>query len=286
MTAIPDPANSGFDVRRYFHTDSAGQAPGTYWNLWGGHVSANHVYEGQSHTIPPFTSGNVMAGTGLIDAVLVGCDLSGEPRPRAPQDDEQVFLYGYPGGSGVLSARVGIARFKRSASGDAKYTIPTWTCMMAERPDGTMEVDDCASLSRAISAILDVEDPIDGEYALEVSSPGIDRPLVRKSDFETWSGHVAKLETSQLVNDASGRGRKRFKVRIIKVEGDKVLFHRDDAGSEEEKEFTLSLADIADAKLVLSDDLIREALRRDKALRKANGLDEDGIEDNEINTDN
>jgi len=158
--------------------------------------------------------------------------------------------------------------------------------IMAERPDGTMNVEGCEIISNGISPLLDVEDPINAAYHLEVSSPGIDRPLVRKSDFETWSGHVAKLETSQLVNDASGRGRKRFKGRIIKVEGDKVLFHRDDAGSEEEKEFTLSLADIADAKLVLSDDLIREALRRDKALRKANGLDEDGIEDNEINTDN
>lgn len=154
--------------------------------------------------------------------------------------------------------------------------------IMAERPDGTMSVQDCEAVSNAISPILDVEDPINAAYHLEVSSPGIDRPLVRKSDFDLWSGHVAKLETSQMVNDAEGRGRKRFKGRIIKVDGDNVVFHREDAAKDEEREFVLAFNDIADAKLVLSDDLIREALRRDKALRKANGLDED----DEITPDN
>lgn len=147
--------------------------------------------------------------------------------------------------------------------------------IMAERPDGSMSVEDCEILSNAVSPVLDVEDPINAAYHLEVSSPGIDRPLVRRSDFETWSGHVAKLETDQIVNDAAGRGRKRFKGRIIKVDGDEVHFRRDDAPSEEENEFTLPLGNIAEAKLVLSDDLIREALRRDKALRKANGMDEE-----------
>lgn len=147
--------------------------------------------------------------------------------------------------------------------------------IMAERPDGSMSVEDCEAVSNAISPILDVEDPINAAYHMEVSSPGIDRPLVRRSDFDLWSGHVAKLETSQMVNDASGRGRKRFKGRIIKVDGDNVVFHREDAANDEEREFTLAFNDIADAKLVLSDDLIREALRRDKALRKANGIDDE-----------
>ena len=142
--------------------------------------------------------------------------------------------------------------------------------VMAERPDGTMSVEDCEAVSRAISPILDIEDPVSGAYHLEISSPGIDRPLVRASDFETWSGHVAKLETARLVN-----GRKRFKGRILRVEDGKALFRRDDAGKDEEAEFELALADIAEARLVLSDDLIREALRRDKALRKANGIEED-----------
>ena len=141
--------------------------------------------------------------------------------------------------------------------------------VMAERPDGTMSVEDCETVSNAISPILDIEDPVSGAYHLEISSPGIDRPLVRASDFETWSGHVAKLETARLVN-----GRKRFKGRILRVEDGKALFRRDDAGKDEEAEFELALADIAEARLVLSDDLIREALRRDKALRKANGIEE------------
>ncbi|MGB7286588.1 MAG: ribosome maturation factor RimP [Salaquimonas sp.] len=153
--------------------------------------------------------------------------------------------------------------------------------VMAERPDGTMSVTDCEAVSNAISPILDVEEPINAAYHLEVSSPGIDRPLVRRSDFETWAGHVAKLETAQIVN-----GRKRFKGRIIRVEKDKVLFHREDAPSEEEKEFTLALNDISDAKLILSDDLIREALRRDKALRKANGIADDTDDIDELNSDN
>jgi len=147
--------------------------------------------------------------------------------------------------------------------------------IMAERPDGTMSVEDCEELSNAISPVLDVEDPINAAYHLEVSSPGIDRPLVRRPAVQTWIGHVAKLETAQMVDDGTGRGRKRFKGRIIAVEGDDVKFRRDDAAKEDVDEFTLSLGNIAEAKLVLSDDLIREALRRDKALRKANGLAED-----------
>ena len=142
--------------------------------------------------------------------------------------------------------------------------------ILAEDPaTRNLGVDDAAKISRALSAVFDVEDPIKGAYRLEVSSPGIDRPLVRASDFETWSGHVAKLETARLVN-----GRKRFKGRILRVEDGKALFRRDDAGKDEEAEFELALADIAEARLVLSDDLIREALRRDKALRKANGIEE------------
>ncbi|MCB1440843.1 MAG: ribosome maturation factor RimP [Nitratireductor sp.] len=156
--------------------------------------------------------------------------------------------------------------------------------IMAERPDGTMSVVDCEKVSNAVSPVLDIEDPIAGEYNLEVSSPGIDRPLVRRSDFETWSGHVAKLETSRLID-----GRKRFKGRIIRLDGNRVEFRRDDAAKDETDTFTLELGDIADAKLVLSDDLIREALRRDKALRKANNIeepDEDLDEDDEFSGDN
>ena len=78
--------------------------------------------------------------------------------------------------------------------------------IMAERPEGGIEVEDCARISRAVSAVLDVEDPISGEYVLEVSSPGIDRPLTRLKDFERWAGYEAKLETAELID-----GRRRFK---------------------------------------------------------------------------
>lgn len=141
---------------------------------------------------------------------------------------------------------------------------------MAERPDGSMSVTECEEVSRGISPILDIEDPINSEYHLEISSPGIDRPLVRLSDFENWAGHVAKLETHQLID-----GRKRYKGTIVSVEEDKVTFRRESVQPGEDENFTLSASDIADAKLVLSDDLITEALRRDKALRKANGIEEE-----------
>ncbi len=140
--------------------------------------------------------------------------------------------------------------------------------IMAERPDGMIEVGECETISRALSPLLDVEEPIHGNYHLEVSSPGIDRPLVRLSDFDTWAGYVAKLETVQMVN-----GRKRFKGTIISTDGNDVTFRRDEEAGDEHLDFTLSIEDMANAKLILTDDLISEALRRDKALRQANRLD-------------
>lgn len=146
--------------------------------------------------------------------------------------------------------------------------------IMAERPDGTMTVNDCEAISKALSPVLDIEDPIEKAYHLEISSPGIDRPLVRRSDFELWRGHVAKLETRGLID-----GRKRFKGVIEAVEGDVLKLHFDDAAKGEKADYALPLGEIAEAKLVLSDALIRDALRRDKALREANGIDEDDFGD-------
>ncbi len=124
--------------------------------------------------------------------------------------------------------------------------------IMAERPDGTMNVDDCAAVSRAVSTILDVEDPIAGEYDLEVSSPGIDRPLVRLSDFERYAGHEVKLETVVPISLASGR--RRYKGRIVGVEKELVRMLC------EGEEITLSFENIASAKLVLTDELIKASL--------------------------
>jgi len=142
--------------------------------------------------------------------------------------------------------------------------------IMAERPDGTMSVTECEQISKALSPVLDVEDPVSQAYSLELSSPGIDRPLVRRSDFETWSGHIAKIETAYLID-----GRKRFRGHLVNVEGDGVLIRRDNAAKGEEREVNVPFDAISAANLILTDELIREALVRDKALRKANGITED-----------
>jgi ribosome maturation factor RimP len=142
--------------------------------------------------------------------------------------------------------------------------------IMAERPDGGIEVDDCARISRAVSAVLDVEDPIAGEYVLEVSSPGIDRPLTRLKDFETWEGYEARLETAEAID-----GRKRFKGVLQGVENGEVLV--------EVAEGTIGLGFdmLSDAKLVLTDELVAESL----AGRKAQGFDPSRFDDVEEETD-
>lgn len=122
--------------------------------------------------------------------------------------------------------------------------------IMAQKPDGTIEVDDCATISTAVSAVLDVEDPILDAYTLEVSSPGIDRPLTRLKDFDLWEGHVAKIETEELID-----GRRRFKGVLAGTEGDEVLIEI------EEGTVGLKFDWLSDAKLVLTDDLIRDVLR-------------------------
>jgi ribosome maturation factor RimP len=129
--------------------------------------------------------------------------------------------------------------------------------IMAERPDGTMTVEDCEAVSRALSPVLDLEDPVGRAYHLEISSPGIDRPLVRAGDFERWSGYEAKIEMAMPV-----AGRKRFRGIIRGVEGNTVSLELADAKEGEDRSARLPLADIADARLVLTDELVREALRR------------------------
>ena len=135
--------------------------------------------------------------------------------------------------------------------------------IMAERPDGTMNVDDCEAVSYAVSAILDVEDPIPEAYNLEISSPGIDRPLVRLGDFSRWAGYSAKIEMAVPVN-----GRKRFRGKLTGVDGSSTRLERDDAENEEEIQVLLPVHDIAEARLILTDDLIREALKREKNAAK------------------
>lgn len=147
--------------------------------------------------------------------------------------------------------------------------------VMAERNDGTMSVQDCEEVSMAISPVLDVEDPIDKEYHLEVSSPGIDRPMVRKSDFVRWQGHLVKCETSILIDN-----RKRFRGKIVEAGADGFTLERDQVAYGEEQKVTIPFTALSDAKFILTDDLIRDALRADK-LAKAQAANQNEAEDEE-----
>jgi ribosome maturation factor RimP len=144
-------------------------------------------------------------------------------------------------------------------SGEAGCTVQ----IMAERPDGSMQIEDCEAISRALSPVLDIADPIERAYRLEISSPGIDRPLVRRSDFERYVGHLAKIEMA-----VAHQGRKRFRGVLAGVEGEEVRIRRDDVPPGEDAEVMLVMEDIADARLVLTDELIAESMRRGKAAER------------------
>jgi len=181
-------------------------------------------------------------------------------------------------GPAVRGAGYQIVRIR--LSGQTGMTLQ----IMAERPDGTMTVQDCEELSRLVSPVLDVEDPIDKAYTLEVSSPGIDRPLVRKTDFEVAKGHLVKIETSMLVAD-----RKRFRGRIAEIDADGVTIERDQASYGDEPMVKVPFDALAEARLVLTDDLVRDALRRDKKARqeakKNRGHDSAETDETESETD-
>ncbi len=144
--------------------------------------------------------------------------------------------------------------------------------IMAERPDGTMTVEDCADVSRQLSPLLDAHDPIAGHYTLEISSPGIDRPLARASDFMAWAGHEARIETKELVG-----GRRRFRGTLKGFAGDDVRIEvpADQGGPE----VILPIGNIAEARLVLTDELIRDTLRRAK--KAASNVDVGWVERSE-----
>ena len=144
-------------------------------------------------------------------------------------------------------------------SGEAGCTVQ----VMAERPDGTMLIDDCEAVSRALSPVLDIADPIDRAYRLEISSPGIDRPLVRRSDFERYAGHLIKIEMA-----IAHQGRKRFRGTLGGVEGNAVRLTRDEVPAGEDANVCLTMDEIGDARLVLTDELIAESMRRGKAAER------------------
>jgi ribosome maturation factor RimP len=126
--------------------------------------------------------------------------------------------------------------------------------IMAERPDGTMTIEDCEAVSRSLSPVFDVADPIVGSYRLEISSPGIDRPLVRRSDFDRYAGHVAQVEMQAPID-----GRRRFRGELNGTDGEYARIRCEGAG-----DTLLRIDDMTEAKLVLTDALISEALRKSK----------------------
>jgi len=170
--------------------------------------------------------------------------------------------------AGPVLQGMGYRLVRIKISGESGCTVQ----IMAERPDGSMQIDDCEAISKALSPVLDVADPIDRAYRLEISSPGIDRPLVRRSDFERYAGHLVKIEMA-----VAASGRKRFRGTLGGIEGNAVHLYRDDTRAGEDADVMLVMEDIADARLVLTDELIAESMRRGKAaereLRRNLGLE-------------
>ena len=152
-------------------------------------------------------------------------------------------------------ATLGYRLVRVRISGAAGCTVQ----VMAERPDGAMSIDDCEAASRALSPVLDVADPIEGPYRLEISSPGIDRPLVRHSDFDRYAGHVAQVEMLVPVD-----GRRRFRGELIGTEGDCIRLRYSEAATATSTEALLPINDVMEARLVLTDALIAESLGRSK----------------------
>lgn len=133
--------------------------------------------------------------------------------------------------------------------------------IMVERPDGSMTVEDCETVSRTVSPLLDVQNVIERKYHLEISSPGIDRPLVRKSDFFHWQGHIAKIETKIILE-----GRRKFRGTLTNITQDGFTLNTDKAAYGESMYISIPFDDIIDAHLVLTDELIRDALKKNKDL--------------------
>ena len=150
---------------------------------------------------------------------------------------------------------LGLRLVRVRISGAAGCTVQ----IMAERPDGSIAIEDCETASRALSPVFDTADPIDRAYRLEISSPGIDRPLVRRSDFDRYAGHVAHIEMLAPID-----GRRRFRGELLGTQDESVRLRRTDPAAAETPEVLLPINDMAEARLVLTDVLIAEALRRSK----------------------
>jgi ribosome maturation factor RimP len=155
-------------------------------------------------------------------------------------------------------AELGFRLVRVRVSGASGCTVQ----VMAERSDGSMTIEDCETVSRALSPALDVADPVGSAYRLEISSPGIDRPLARRSDFDRYVGHVIKIEMAVAVD-----GRRRFRGTLLGTEGCAARIRCDDT-TEQSAEVLLPIEDMAEARLVLTDALVAEAFRRGKAAER------------------
>ena len=178
--------------------------------------------------------------------------------PRLIQDSGLAARVANIAGPVLEGLGLRLVRVRVSASAGCTVQI------MAERADGTMSIEDCELASRTLSPVLDVADPIEKAYRLEISSPGIDRPLVRKSDFERYAGHEVRVEMAAPID-----GRKRFRGKLDGTEGDAAKLHRDDAAEGEAADVVLPIEQMSEAKLVLTDELVTEALRKEKAAERA-----------------
>ncbi len=198
-----------------------------------------------------------MAGSQAQEAQAVAAAALETPEPRLIVESGLAARVAAVAEPVIESLGCRLVRVKVSAADGCTVQI------MAERPDGSMTVEDCEAVSRALSPVLDMADLIDRAYRLEISSPGLDRPLVRKSDFERHAGHVARIEMAVPIE-----GRKRFRGPLLGIAGEAARLRRDDAGADEAAEVLLPIEEMSEAKLVLTDELVAEALRREKAAKR------------------
>jgi ribosome maturation factor RimP len=208
---------------------------------------------GVPYGCPNNASKNSLLTLDMTDPTLDAVDLDLLAEPRLVTEPGMAARVSAVAGPVLQGMGYRLVRIK--VSGEQGCTVQ----IMAERPDGTMLIEDCEAISKALSPVLDIADPIDRAYRLEISSPGIDRPLVRRSDFERYAGHLVKIEMA-----VPHQGRKRFRGILGGIEGDSVQLHRDDIRAGEDADVMLVMEDIADARLVLTDELIAESMRRGK----------------------
>src|SRR3954463_901161 len=203
--------------------------------------------------LPTDASKNSLLTLDMTDPTLDAVDLDLLAEPRLVSEPGMAARVSVVAGPVLQGMGYRLVRIK--VSGEQGCTVQ----IMAERPDGSMLIEDCEAISKPPSPGLDVADPIDRAYRLEISSPGIDRPLVRRSDFERFRGHLVKIEMA-----VPHQGRKRFRGLLAGCEGDAVRLHRDDIRGDEDADVLLVMEDISDARLVLTDELIAESMRRGK----------------------